>query len=58
MKNLILNTYKKEMGILNNKIFISSVFSNSLQNLELSEKSGYYSDYSITWLSLDNVDYR
>jgi hypothetical protein len=59
MKNIVLNAHEKEIGQMNCQKFISTIFSNNLDNIELNkERNILTSDYSITWLSLETIDYR
>jgi hypothetical protein len=57
--HLLIKNHKQECGILNRSSFISQIHSNNLNKFELcSNKVVNTSDYSINWLSLENIDYR
>lgn len=57
--HLLIKNHKRECGNLNGSLFVTQMYSNNLNKFELcSNKIVNTSDYSITWLNLENIDYR
>lgn len=58
-KNLLKNLYSRDLGILPPYSFMIDTHTKRLNDIKLSKyRSAPSSPYSITWFSLDNVEYK